>query len=82
MFPSTVDLNPTDTFHKLIEIQDDITELLEKAKNERWNLDKIFAPHPMIKIFNMSLTDFLIIIDAHQRRHFWQIEQILKRIPK
>ncbi|WP_340105590.1 hypothetical protein [Rhodohalobacter sp. 8-1] len=81
MFPSTVDLNPAETFHKLIEIQDNIIDFLGNAKSERWNLDKVCASHPMIKIYKMSLTDFLIIIDAHQRRHFWQIEQILKRIP-
>lgn len=81
MFPSTVDLNPAETFHQLISMQDDIIKLLDQAKSERWNLDKISAPHPMIKIYTMSLTDFLIIIDAHQRRHFWQIEQIMKRMP-
>lgn len=81
MFPSAVDLNPADTFYKLIELQDEIIALLDRANAEHWDLDKISAPHPMIKIYTMTLTDFLIIIDAHQRRHFWQIEQVLKRMP-
>ena len=81
MFPSTVDLEPAETFHELINIQNNIIELLEQAEKERWNLDQIAAPHPIIKLFRMSFTDFIIVIDAHQRRHFWQIEQILKRIP-
>ena len=82
MFPSMVDLDPAETFHALIAIQDHTTDLLKRAKNEQWDLDKIKAPHPLIKILTLSFTDFLIVMDAHQRRHFWQIEQILKRIPE
>lgn len=82
MIPSTVDLNPADTFHQLINIQDEFVNLLGKAKDERWNLDKIKGNHPLIKLYKMSYTDFLLVIDAHQRRHFWQIEQILKRLPE
>lgn len=82
MFPSAVNLNPAETFHKLISIQDDVVDLLKRADKERWNLDKMTAPHPLIKILSLSFTDFLLLMDAHQRRHFWQIEQILKRIPE
>lgn len=81
MFPSTVDLKPAETFHHLIDIQTDIVKLLTQAKKERWNLDQVTATHPLIKFLTLSFTDFLILIDAHQRRHFWQIEQILKRMP-
>jgi len=82
MYPSMVNLNPAETFHKLIDIQDNAIDLLKRAGKERWNLDKMTAPHPLIKFLNLSFTDFLILMDAHQRRHFWQIEQILKRIPE
>ncbi len=82
MFPSMVDLDPAETFHALIAIQDHTTDLLKRAKNEHWDLDMIKAAHPLIKILTLSFTDFLIVMDAHQRRHFWQIEQILKRIPE
>lgn len=82
MFPSTVDLNPSETFNTLIEVQNEAIEVLKRAKKEQWDLDNITAPHPLIKIINLSITDFLILIDAHQRRHFWQIEQILKRLPE
>jgi len=81
MFPSMVDLDPAETFHALIAIQDHTIDLLKRAKNEHWDLDKIEAPHPLIKLLTLSFTDFLIVMDAHQRRHFWQIEQILKRMP-
>ena len=82
MFPSTVDLDPADTFHELINIQDRIIEMLDKAEAEHWNLDKLKASHPVLKLLKFSFTGYFILIDAHQRRHFWQIEQILKRIPE
>lgn len=82
MFPSTVDLNTAETFQTLIDIEDKIIELLKQAEKEHWDLDKVKAPHPLIKFVKLSITDFLILIDAHQRRHFWQIEQILKRMPE
>lgn len=82
MFPSTVDLDPAETFHELIDSQDRIIQMLNQAGEERWNLDKLKASHPILKFLSFSFTGFLILIDAHQRRHFWQIEQILKRIPE
>lgn len=82
MYPSNVELSAADTILQLIQIQDELLVMLDTAEKEQWNLDKIKGSHPLVKIFKMSLTDFLIFIDAHQRRHFWQIEQILKRIPE
>jgi len=80
MFPSNIDLEPAETFRKLIESQDEIIAKLKTAVEEHWNLDKIKGRHPILKFLKISFTDSLILIDAHQRRHFWQFEQILKRI--
>lgn len=82
MYPSKTELNAADTFFRLIEIQDEVIAILQTARKEQWDLDKIKNRHPLLKVFKMSITDFLVFIDAHQRRHFWQIEQILKRIPE
>ena len=81
MYPEMVDLSAADTFLQLINIQDDLLELLSKAEEEQWNLQKIKGCHPLVKLYSLSIIDSLIILDAHQRRHFWQIEQIIKRIP-
>lgn len=82
MYPSNMDMDPAETFIRLIAYQDEIINRLKKAEEEHWNLDKIKGRHPLLKFFKMSFTDFLIMIDAHQRRHFWQFEQILKRMPE
>ncbi len=82
MFPSNIDLDPAETFMKLIESQDKIIDRLKTADKEHWNLDKIKSRHPILKAVRISFTSSMILIDAHQRRHFWQFEQILKRIPE
>lgn len=82
MLPSKTDMEPAETLMRLIGYQDEIINRLEKAEKEHWNLDKIKGRHPLLTFIRMSYTDFLILIDAHQRRHFWQFEQILKRMPK
>jgi len=82
MAPEKIQLDPAETFHRLIESEDEFLTLLEKAENEKWNLDKVKGRHPVFKFLKMSLTDIFILTDAHQRRHFWQVEQILKRIPE
>lgn len=82
MYPSNVELSAADTFIRLIEINEAIVTMLRNAEKEKWNLNKIKGKHPLLKVYRMSLIDFLIVIDAHQRRHFWQIEQILTRIPE
>lgn len=82
MYPSSIELPAAETFLRLIKINEGIITLLTKAEKEKWNLNKIKGSHPLLKFYRMSLIDYLVFIDAHQRRHFWQIEQILTRIPE
>ena len=80
MYPSNLELSITDTLDALANTENEVLQILDRAKQEQWNLDKIKGRNPVFK-FKMSLTEFIIYLDAHQRRHFWQIEQILKRLP-
>ncbi|MEX0770727.1 MAG: DinB family protein [Balneolaceae bacterium] len=68
------------TFDALHEFQNKIIDLLAQAEKSRWNLEKIKGRNPLFRILPMSLIEFLVLIEVHQRRHFWQIEQILKKI--
>lgn len=81
MYPSNPELSNTETITRLLETEEEMLGLINKAEQEKWNIDEIKSNHPIFKYLKMSITDVLILIDAHQRRHFWQIEQILKRIP-
>ena len=80
MLPVRVDLSAQETLNELEKTNNELLEILKTARSEKWNIDEIKGRNPVFK-FRMSLTEFIVYIDAHQRRHFWQIEQILKRLP-
>lgn len=80
MLPVRVDLAAPKTLDELENSNKEILELLKSAREENWDIDKIKGRNPVFK-FKMPLTEFIVYLDAHQRRHFWQIEQILKRLP-
>lgn len=81
MFPSKIDASAAETFEKLIETEKQLIELLDDAEKNALNLDRMKGFNPVFKFVRMSVTEFVLMLDAHQRRHFWQIEQILKRLP-
>lgn len=82
MFPSKINSTPAETFGQLIETEKRCMEILQEADKNSLNLDKMKGFNPVFKFIRMSVTEFILMLDAHQRRHFWQIEQILKRLPK
>ncbi len=79
--PEVNDQPASETFDKLIHTQERLIEFVNTAEEHSVNLDKLKGFHPVFKVFRMSITEYLLLLDAHQRRHFWQIEQILKRLP-
>ncbi len=79
--PKNNDSSASDTFSRLIDTEERLIEFLDTAETHSIDLDKLKAFHPVFKVFRMSVTEYILLLDAHQRRHFWQIEQILKRHP-
>ncbi|MFU8811723.1 MAG: DinB family protein [Balneolaceae bacterium] len=81
MLPSKLDLSTAETLQYLIDTENRFISLIEVAETNRTDLEQATGRNPIFK-FSMSVPDFFIFFDTHQRRHFWQIEQILKRLPK
>ncbi len=69
--------NLSETFDGLSDIQANILYILEQAGASRWNLKKIKGKNPVYRFLSMNLIEYMVMIDVHQRRHFWQIEQLL-----
>ena len=59
------------------EMQDRYLALIKKADEENLHLGKIKVGNPVYPIVKMSISACLAINEAHQRRHFQQIENIL-----
>jgi hypothetical protein len=64
----------------LSDIQANVLYILEQAGASRWDLKKIKGKNPVYRFLSMNLIEYLVMIDVHQRRHFWQIEQVFNRI--
>ncbi len=58
------------------ELQCEIIARLTRA--ERIDLAKTRMSHPMLTLLRLRLGDMLAILVAHERRHLWQAEQVLK----
>ena len=79
-FVPTKDGDRFDKAHILKEftdIQNQLIELVSKSKIEHLVLDKLKVKNPIYSIIRMDVNACLAIIEAHQRRHFGQIEALL-----
>lgn len=66
-----------ETLDELSKIQQKVQKILVDAEINNWDLEKIKGENPVYRFITMSIVEFLVILDVHQRRHFWQIQQIL-----
>ncbi|TVQ02285.1 MAG: hypothetical protein EA359_12225 [Balneolaceae bacterium] len=64
---------------QVIEMNKKIIEQLNELETRKIDLDRVKGKNPLFK-FNMTLTEFYLMLDAHQQRHFWQAENTLKEI--
>jgi hypothetical protein len=60
-------------------LQNEFIHILKKAKLEGLDLDGIKTRNPILKIIPMSLTACFGVTEAHQRRHFEQMNTLKKQ---
>ncbi|MEQ9091689.1 MAG: DinB family protein [Balneola sp.] len=71
------DLNKSELLSEFDVIQDRYLKLLDKATKDSLHLGKIKVGNPIYPLIKMSLSACFAVNEAHQRRHFQQIEEIL-----
>jgi len=79
MYPGRSDTTPENVVEVLITTNKQLLELIKHAENGKWNLRKITGSNPLLKFIPMTLIEMLAMLLAHQRRHFWQIDQLLDK---
>ena len=79
LYPSKNDTTPANVVETLIETELQLLKLADRAEKENWDLTRISGKNPLVKFVPMNLIEFLAILLAHQRRHFWQIKQLLDK---
>ena len=72
--------NPTQIIQNLAGINQSLIRRIEMFKEKELDLNRIKGENPVLQWISMSLVEFILVLDAHQRRHFWQIEQTLLKI--
>jgi len=71
-------MNKADILEGFLVLQNEILIQLERAAD--LHLGKIKVAHPLLPLIKLNISEVLAIIDAHQKRHFWQAKQILYNI--
>ena len=79
-YPAQVELEKEPVIDRLLESEQTVSELVKEFRGMKLDLSRSMHKNPIIKFLPMSVTDFLVLMDAHQRRHIWQLEQTLLRL--
>lgn len=65
---------------RLLEVLSATIDFIDSCEARNVHSDKTKGRNPLLRFLPMSLTEFLVLMDAHQRRHFWQIEVTIGRV--
>lgn len=82
LYPESISGNANQTRTDLIQNQQELISLVEMMRDEEVNTDRLKGKHPLFSLLPLTVTEMLALIDAHQRRHFWQISQTIEMISK
>lgn len=81
MYPyDTKNRNPQKVRNELRSIITSFLERISGFQQKNLDLEKVKGHNPIARFIPMSIIDFILVLEAHQRRHFWQIEQTLFKL--
>lgn len=81
MYPyDSENTNPAGVRTELLDIISGIENRIRSFQEQQLHIGKIKGRNPVAKFLPMAVIDFILVLDAHQRRHFWQIEQTLFKL--
>ena len=80
MYPRIGDMNQKTILKDLLQTQDTLISMTSDLQDKGVNLNQVKGKNPLVGWLSMSISDFLLIINAHQNRHVWQMEQTLYRL--
>lgn len=81
LYPNnTGEINPEQPINDLKNTNLEINKRIEQFREEQLDMNRIKGKNPAVQWVSMSLSEFILVLEAHQRRHFWQIEQTLLKL--
>ncbi|GEM_PF-325604 len=64
----------------LIDVLSATIDFIDSCEASNVDAEKTKGRNPLLRFLPMSLTEFLVLMDAHQRRHFWQVEITIGKV--
>ncbi|MEX0647058.1 MAG: DinB family protein [Balneolaceae bacterium] len=80
MYPVETDKTPYEVRNNLIATEKELQNRISEYHSSDLDLNRVKGRNPLLKFLPMSLIEFILYLEAHQRRHFWQIEQTLFKL--
>ena len=81
MYPGKSDSNSMEqTVSDLKQSIQRLNDVLDDLKRKSADIDRLKGRHPLVKYIPMSITEMVLILAAHQRRHLWQTRQTLLKL--
>jgi uncharacterized damage-inducible protein DinB len=74
----TSEYNRMELLEEYLNLQDRLIVQLENAHQKHVHLGRSKVSHPIFSMIKMTLSECLLLLEAHQRRHQWQAEQTLQ----
>lgn len=80
MMPSDKgDKDYQENLERVVRTNRSMIEFIKKMEEKQLDLNRIKVKHSVFKI-KMTLIEILLMVEAHQSRHFWQINQTLAKL--
>lgn len=70
----------SEIFDTFLELQDRFIDQLNRCRQKGIHLNNIKVSHPLLPFIKMTLSESYAVVEAHQRRHLWQAEQVLTKL--
>jgi hypothetical protein len=77
MQPVYSEKNEGEIINNLLQTENELTGWILYFRKQQIDMNRTKGKNPLIKWLPMSIADLLLVLDAHQSRHIWQIETTL-----
>lgn len=74
------DLDKEQVLQEFLGLQDRLRDKIKTAEAGQIDLNGVKVSNPLLTFVKMTLSECFAVVEAHQRRHMWQAENILDKV--
>jgi hypothetical protein len=80
MKPANTNISKQAALKKVLKTEVELIRRLSDYQKSQTDLTNIKGSNPVLKWLPMRVADLFLVLEAHQRRHIWQIENTLFKL--